>query len=208
MIRKLLEKNKNFIISFKTEFDGKNEIIVLNICILLAIIFLIFSPILLLLIIINYIYKLYNKLFPFDNIKLFNKNLLSYEKKLNKIGTYSLKSYRHENSLTFQDFIYNLLREYSFYFITIDKNNKFICEKGRRRSLGDIYLITKHYYPDITLETVLKELLYLVKGNIISVQKCSNIGRHVYTYGRGYNGKSKISEFTSLTFKQIEEIYD
>lgn len=204
MIRKLLEKNKKFIDEYK---ETQSPLIQLMIYFVLAVFFLFLSPIFLLLIIINYIYQLYNKLFPINNNKLFNKNLLSYEKKLNKIGTYSLKLYRHENSLIFQDFIYNFLRDYSFYYQTMFNNN-IICDSGRRRSLGDIYLITKHYYPDITLETVLKELLYLVKGNIISVQKCSTIGRHVYTYGRGYNGKSEISEFTSLTFKQIEEIYD
>ena len=55
--------------------------------------------------------------------------------------------------------------------------NKISCEGGRRRSLGDIFLITRSYFPKVGLETVIKEL---ITNPAISTNLCALTRKNVF----------------------------
>lgn len=58
-------------------------------------------------------------------------------------------------------------------------------DAGRRRSLGDIYMICKYYYKNITLNEVLNLLYNILKDNIDTGYRtcyCSTIKKRVWYY--------------------------
>jgi len=85
--------------------------------------------------------------------------------------------YNHDHNISLQDFIKNFIilnREYH----TITNNpvsNHYQCMFRKNRSLGDIFLITKYYFPNITLIEVRTALL-----NTFKTMYCSGIEKIVY----------------------------
>lgn len=85
---------------------------------------------------------------------------------------------------TVKMFLKTFFTEYNREYSTRHLNKRLQCHLGRRRSLGDLYRIVKHYYPKATLKEVLRvlyvELPEELKGFRISF--CSEIKRKVFYY--------------------------
>lgn len=80
-----------------------------------------------------------------------------------------------------ENFIKNDLLSLCKYNETFKKDslgkNKRQCRKNALRSLGDLFIITRHYYPDITLENFCK--IFWLQEDLCS-HICSTINRRVY----------------------------
>lgn len=124
-------------------------------------------------------------------LKDVNKNLINYGNKLlKKEGKLRLKGFSMDEKPLLSTFIKKFFIDYNYNYETVNKNNKVICATGRRRSLGDIYLICKHYYPNCTIIEVFKELVALLNLGNINTQKCSNIRKYVFYSNRASSHRS------------------
>lgn len=85
-----------------------------------------------------------------------------------------------------QDFLIKFFQSYNEEKNTIYIDTKEIqTEIGKRRSLGDIYKICKYYFPDITLNDVLKELYINLPKKITRGFRscyCFTINKRVWYY--------------------------
>ncbi len=125
-------------------------------------------------------------------LKDVNKNLMNYGNKLlKKEGLYKFRNYEIKtNNIPLNIFIKNFFIDYNYSYNTVNKKNKVICATGRRRSLGDIYLICKYYYPNCTIIEVFKELIALLNLGNINTQKCSDIRKYVFYSNRASSHRS------------------
>ena len=113
---------------------------------------------------------------------------------------------------TLEDFIHNFLARYNGKYTTAEITEKGIsgttqCSYGKLRSLIDIFLICKHYFPECTLKEV-KTALYANLG-VLSSHVCGTIRRRVYWIHLGSNGilnhSDLIDEFGLTIKKTIED---
>ena len=106
--------------------------------------------------------------------KIREKNILKVCKPL-VIKGFSLTEY--DDCL--EDFIHNFLVRYNAQYetTTLDTMNGSQCAPRRLRSLIDIFLICKHYFPECSLEEV-KDALHA--NEALSSQVCSTVRRRVY----------------------------
>jgi len=88
---------------------------------------------------------------------------------------------------TLRDFIINFFEDWNDQKNTIYVDNREVqTDPGRRRSLGDIYMICKYYYPNCTVGDVfniLRELCENESGYRSSC--CFTINKRVYYYDSG-----------------------
>lgn len=86
--------------------------------------------------------------------------------------------------ITLQQFIKTLVRQYNYKYDTVFVKNEYStrvqCFSGKRRSLGDIYLICKHYYPNCKIEEVLSILINLLQNKEIYGSYCTTIHKYVF----------------------------
>lgn len=83
------------------------------------------------------------------------------------------------------------------------------CAKNRRRSLGDIYLITKYYYPNCTIEDVIKELIHLLNTKKIAGSYCSTIHKYVFhNQSDAYIKESKTEYPNNIRWEEIVKVYE
>jgi hypothetical protein len=141
-----------------------------------------------------------------DYLKNANKYLNFYGKCLLFFkGKYYLENYEHDKNLLLDEFIINFIhinnniyntKKNFLYFIQIE-----VCGITKRRSLGDIFLICKYYYPNCKINDVLK-ILY----ENTSYSRCNEIQKIVF-YNNGYkNNDHKIEYFgENITLKQLIE---
>jgi len=78
-------------------------------------------------------------------------------------------------------------------------NSNTQCWRRRYRSQGDLFLIAKYYYPNITFQEVRSELFSLLENELISTLFCHDILKRVF-YFRSY--------YYFGTFHGDEESYD
>ena len=75
------------------------------------------------------------------------------------------------------------------------------CMKSKRRSQGDLWLIARTYYPDVTLQQV-RQALLSIPQSWISMSYCSQVKKQVFrvehpnnsSYHWG-NGNSGVDEY-------------
>lgn len=80
-----------------------------------------------------------------------------------------------------QDFIYNIMILYKDKYTTISINNgAILTSAGRHRSLIDLFLLCRTYFPTCTLEEVIIGLYYLDSIGLLGSRICSTIYRRVY----------------------------
>ena len=88
-----------------------------------------------------------------------------------------------------KEFLIKFFKEWN-----LEKNTLFIetseiqTVAGRRRSLGDIFMIMKYYYPTITLKEVCKLLIIEIPSVITQgfrTSYCTNINKRVWYYSEG-----------------------
>lgn len=102
------------------------------------------------------------------------------------------------------DFLYNLNYQYNTY----DLNYNFICYTRKRRSLGDIFLICKNYYPECTIEEVLTILIKLLHEKDLYASYCNTINKYVFhTDSNHWNRNDKTEYHKDLKFNELIEIY-
>lgn len=94
----------------------------------------------------------------------------------------------HNKKESLKDFIKNLILTYFNNYNTLHIDNSLYCGRHKYRSLVDIFLVSKHYYPNCTLEEVKNILLsFDIVGHI-----CGEIRRRVYKI-RPYSGWNLLS---------------
>lgn len=86
-----------------------------------------------------------------------------------------------------KEFIFNVIDKYSDREATYNLDGSWQCSGGVYRSTGDIFRLTKYYFPKITLRQVLKFLYQLTKENIIYPSYCDRINKRVWDDGSGIN---------------------
>lgn len=87
---------------------------------------------------------------------------------------------------TVEEFVEKFLSDYSKKYDSIYLNRKSQCSKGKRRSLGEIFMICRYYYPTCTLKQVFKALHKLVetkRGYVTSW--CRQTERRMWYYAKG-----------------------
>ena len=111
-----------------------------------------------------------------------------------------------------KDFLKNFFSLYSENYITIyAKNGVTQTARGKRRSIGDIFRITKYYYPRVALTTVYKEMLLNIQRYKFFSYICGDSGLRVYrdttrqVYGKGGFFNSFPTDEFGVDFTEFEE---
>ena len=105
-------------------------------------------------------------------------------------------------------FILDFMIDYNTRFDTYDHNSWYICGTDRRRSLGDIYLICKGYYPGCTIEDVFKILIRMLEDGTINGSYCNTINKFVFYNSSSHNNFDvKVEYKEGIKFKQLLELY-
>ena len=113
------------------------------------------------------------------NIKDINKSLTKEEKKLikNFYQKYNtpliIKSYNHDPKTKLIDFISKMIILLNSYDTLYKKNKNYYCGICYYRTIKDFYLISKSYYPNLTLVTFLYHLLNNPNYNLTRGLYCS-----------------------------------
>ncbi len=97
---------------------------------------------------------------------------------------YKLQGYFHDHNLSLEEFILLFINKLNREFITVTNNptvNFDVCGIRKRRSLGDIFLITLHYYPSVTVKEVHETLHNLYTKEKITGIYCTDIKKRVYS---------------------------
>lgn len=129
---------------------------------------------------------------------------------------------------TFQEFIYSLIYNYTYNFVTCIKEipKQIDTPLKCHRSVGDIYLLTKNYFPQITLFDVIDELVKKANELVFYSLYCSNIEKITFFkpgsrgYGNPYEKVVKlektsvydnsyiISKDLNCTFEKLIKLYN
>ena len=119
------------------------------------------------------------------------------------------KSYINNKQDSLRLFIFEFLWDLNNIYNTYDHlNQHMICNTRRRRSLGDIFLICKHYYPECTIEDVLTILIKLLNEKDIFASWCTTINKYVFhTDSRNWNRNDRTEYHKDLKFNELIEIY-
>lgn len=109
-----------------------------------------------------------------------------------------LNSYQHNPSLTLEQFLKGLLIGSSalntLHKTMSGKTSQEQCSRGRRRSLGDTFLICKTYYPDCTLKEI-HSLMTSMRGiGGLYSRYCIGVRRRVWKwYGPATTSSEELS---------------
>lgn len=91
------------------------------------------------------------------------------------------KEFINSKHSKFEDFIIEFFKQYNNECNTVSPSyNRHICDTNRRRSLHDIYLITKYYYTEVTFIDIIKTILSLLKIGVICSCYCSTVNKYVF----------------------------
>ena len=132
-----------------------------------------------------------------------------YEQELlSKYGLYYLEKYVFDETLNLDVFIYHFITTLNNNHYTYKKDNILVCRSHKRRSLGDIFLICKTYYPDCTIEDVVKVLIDLCETQKIAGSRCSDIHKFVFhRQSSVYSPHHQVEYSSKYLFKDIVEAY-
>jgi hypothetical protein len=112
-----------------------------------------------------------------NNEKSRYNNILNKDVKFVKLEVDEVIS-KHSD---YKQFILEFLRNYNSKHYTYSSyKNQQICDSNRRRSMFDIYLITKYYYPEVTFEMVVDSLIFFVKTKAINTSYCNTVQKYVF----------------------------
>ena len=153
---------------------------------------------------IDYYESKVNQMTP---LKLGNSVMSNYN--LSRINPQDLniEGFKHLFKKYDKKFILRFLRNINNEYYTVDsKINKVTCRLGARRSIRDIYLVVKYYFPEITFEQVLKDIVRLYNENFINRSFCSDVRLYVFyidqiSFARYPDRTLELSQ--ELTFKDL-----
>ena len=106
------------------------------------------------------------------------KLLKEIRKECEEQGLLHLANYRHNSSLTIEQWLRKFLNELNYEKDTLNANEEIDTSAGRRRSLGDIYRIARTYYPKLKLKE-LASTLYSIR-NEFHYSFCNTIKKQVF----------------------------
>lgn len=138
----------------------------------------------------------------------FRYNSYNYNKQHNIKKELLSKEFITSSHSKFEDFILVFFKKYNNECNTLNIHGRHICDTNRRRSLHDIYLITKYYYPEVTFIDIIKTILSLLKIGIICGSYCSTVNKYVfYTISiSNHNNFESILEYTNkITFNDLKK---
>lgn len=96
---------------------------------------------------------------------------------------------RNRGTQSLQAFLQEFFTNWNAEKDTIFADNREVqTQAGKRRSVGDIFMICKYYYPSCTLKQVYKALLIDMPASMpagFRTSKCSTIGKRVWYYSSG-----------------------
>lgn len=113
-----------------------------------------------------------------------------------------------------QGFLIKFFKEWNAEKRTIYKDDSSLqTPVGRRRSLGDVYILCKYYFPEVTLKEVIEQL-YVELPKIITRGyrscKCGQIHKRVWYYQEGgdnaYNNSSDQDEYNNTREWYIDNL--
>lgn len=176
------------------------------------------TTIILLIYLVNLVWNLIIYVRDYKKIKNKEKNIRKlisdYENELNNMSKLHLidRWTQHNTEISTRnslyDFLWYFFNEYNKRSYTVDDTNTVQCAFNKRRSLGDIYRICRYYYPDITLEQVLKTLISLINSRDIGASRCSTIHKYVFHVDSlvvKYNDALEYSNY--YKFQDLVDIY-
>ena len=153
---------------------------------------------------IDYYESKVNQMTP---LKLGSSVMSSYN--LSRINPQDLniKGFKHLFKEYDKKFILRFLRNINNEYYTVDsKTNCVTCRLGARRSIKDIYLIVKYYFPEITFEQVLEDIVRLYNEQFINGSFCNDVRLYVFytdqiSFVRQSDRTLELSQ--ELTFKDL-----
>ena len=75
---------------------------------------------------------------------------------------YKLEGYLHDHNMSLKDFVKEFILNFNFKYPTVTNNpvvNHVICREGKSRTMSDIFLISKYYYPDASFKEIRQTLI-------------------------------------------------
>lgn len=138
----------------------------------------------------------------FEILKNYEQELLS------KNGLYYLKYFTFDKKFDLYQFVHYFIISLNNSYYTYKKEDVLVCRSHKRRSLGDIFLICKTYYPDCTIEDVLKVLITLCEKQKIAGSHCSYIHKFVFHRQSSiYSPHHPVEYSDKYLFEDIVEAY-
>lgn len=124
------------------------------------------------------------------------------ETKFRRRHKLNLEGYEHNNKLSLKEFIKEFIVNLNYRYNTrYVKSKGKQCEWGKRRSTGDIFMICRSYYPDVTLKEVMTIIAELGQELDIIVTYCPTIKKRVF-YKNHY---PRMAGFVGSWFANPEE---
>ena len=114
-------------------------------------------------------------------------------------------NYHHQEDMPFNVWLKNFLTTYNVQCTTRLKNNPdtIQCGTNKNRSIGDIYVIARSYYPQLTFKGLAKQMYKLDMGTMC----CPVIKKVVYRHAdeRPHWKNRKFPEYVTLTQSKVDE---
>jgi len=148
---------------------------------------------------IDYYQQYVNEIAP---LKLGNSVMSSYD--LSRINPQDLNIEGFKNLFKEYDkkFILRFLRNMNNEYYTVNsKTNRVTCRLGARRSIRDIYLVVKYYFPEITFEQVLEDIVTLYNQDFINGSFCNDVRLYVF-----YTAQISFSRHSDKTLELSKEL--
>lgn len=121
---------------------------------------------------------------------------------------YKLEGFANPHD-SLEDFVKSFVLSYRHHYCTINALGNIICYPGKRRSIGDIFLICKYYYPGCTLQQVLGILVGLLEDNKISGGWCSTINKFVFHYdSSNYGIDNRVEYDSNIKFRDVVNYFN
>ena len=92
------------------------------------------------------------------------------------------------------------------YYTVNSKTNRVTCRLGARRSIKDIYLVVKYYFPEITFEQVLEDIVRLYNEQFINGSFCNDVRFYVFypeVVSSARNPEKILENSQEITFKDL-----
>jgi len=106
-------------------------------------------------------------------------------------------------------FIKRFILCYNLDYLTVRVfDDQIVCGRRKRRSLGDIYLLCRSYYPSCTLEEVLIILITLCEKGTIFGSYCNQINKYVFHVSSNlYRRESDVEYSDKIIFRDLVDVY-
>lgn len=149
---------------------------------------------------------------PKKSSKQIKKILHTYEVDLSmKYDHFCIKDNNNINKVdipNYSIFIYNYITTYRILYDTTYANGTPQCSANKRRSLGDIFLITRYYYPHITIPDIIEVLVSLLRTQQIGASYCNTIHKYVFHNDNfGYKKDDLVEYSKGLTWSEVVKAY-